>query len=74
MRKKFLSVNFFAFQEKKGYMVQTRLMAISLGHQESGNASSHPNHAPAPPDDHPTTVAVHDSYDGRIDKTELEVN
>ena len=26
-------------------MVWTRSMATSLGHQESGNASSHPNHA-----------------------------
>ena len=30
-------------------MVRTRSMATSLGHQESGNASSHPNHARPPP-------------------------
>ena len=30
-------------------MVQTRSMATSPGYQEGGNASSHPNHAPAPP-------------------------
>ena len=30
-------------------MVQTRSMATSLGHQESGNSSSHPNLAPPPP-------------------------
>ena len=30
-------------------MVRTRSMATSLGHQESGNASSHPNRAPPPP-------------------------
>ena len=29
----------------KGYMVRTRSMATSAGHQESGNASSHPNRA-----------------------------
>ena len=35
---------------KKGCMVWTRSMATSLGHQESGNASSHPNrtHQSAP--------------------------
>ena len=30
-------------------MVLTRSMATSPRHQESGNASSHPNHAPPPP-------------------------
>ena len=30
-------------------MVQTRSMATTLEHQESGNASSHPNHAPTAP-------------------------
>ena len=30
-------------------MIRTRSMATSLGHQESGNASRHPNHASPPP-------------------------
>ena len=30
-------------------MVQTRLMATSPGHQESGNTSSYPNCVPPPP-------------------------
>ena len=30
-------------------MVRTRSISTSLGHQESGNASNHPNRAPPPP-------------------------
>ena len=49
-------------------------MATSPGHEESGNATSHPNHAPPPPYDRPITVIVHGSSNGRIEAIEPGVN
>ena len=48
VQKKVSKCKLFCFPRQKGYMVWTKSMTTSPGHQESRNASSHPNRAPPP--------------------------
>ena len=48
-------------------------MATNPEYQESGNAYSHPNRAPTPPDCL-ATVTIHGSCDGKLDATKPGVN
>ena len=58
-------------------MVRTRSMATSPSHQESGNASSHPNHDRQSADHATvfhTTSAINGSRHGKINTSEPRVN